>query len=841
MHIDKHEFQQQYLEKLASLHGKPLEETSDLERYQALSSLIRDYIGRQWLQSRRRRDREKQVYYLSIEFLLGRLTDMYLINLGIRDTVAAALFDLGVDLGAVEDVEEDPGLGNGGLGRLAACYLDSMAAENLPGHGCGLRYRYGFFEQGIVDGRQIEVPDDWLKTGFIYEFRRPEEAVEVRFGGTVTTEINGKLSYRHENYESVLAVPYDVPFVGYRNDTVNALRLWSAEPHRTEFVCSATRRNDCLKTIDYKNAVEAITSILYPDDSTRDGRVLRLKQQYFLTSASLQAILHDIDRRGLPLAGLSDHVAIHINDTHPALAVPELMRLLIDERGFGWDEAWQLTVGAISYTNHTILPEALETWPADLFQELLPRIHIIVNEINERFCRELWQRYPGDWDRIRAMAVLADGAVRMAHLAIVGSHSVNGVAQLHTRILKERVMSDFHRFYPDRFNNKTNGVTHRRFLAKTNPQLAELIAGTVGPDWITFPCDLLGLLPHADDPAFQDKLAAIRRHHKSKLAALVRDNTGVRLDPDALFDTHVKRIHGYKRQLMNAFHIMHLYNRLKADPGLDIAPRVFLFGGKAAPAYQLAKLAIKFITALAGVINNDKTVGDKLKVVFLENYNVSLLELLLPATDVNEQIPTASREACGTGNMKFIMNGSVIIGTLDGGNIEIMNAVGEDNIVTFGLTADEVLTLYERGGYNPWDVYNADPRVKTVLDQLVSGFLPGGPDEYRPIFDSFLHHGDHFLVLKDFAAYVDAQKEIERRWRDRRRWLGMCARNIAHSGKFSGDRTFTEYALDIWRLRPDTPVRCYCSADEDFARSQSGCILPRRPALQATLTNAAYN
>ncbi|MDT8900703.1 glycogen/starch/alpha-glucan phosphorylase [Anaeroselena agilis] len=841
MNIDKEEFQRQYLDKVAKLHGKPLEETSDGERYQALSSLIRDYIGQRWLLSRRRQRQGKQVYYLSIEFLLGRLTDMYLINLGLRDTVAAAFFDLGVDLAAILESEEDPGLGNGGLGRLAACYLDSMAAESLPGHGCGLRYRYGFFEQDFVNGRQIEVPDDWLKTGFIYEFRRSDEAVEIRFGGTVTPELNGKLRYRHENYESVLAVPYDVPVVGHLNDTVNTLRLWSAEPHRTDFVCSATNRNDCLKTIEYKNDVEAITSVLYPDDSTRDGRVLRLKQHYFLTSASLQAILADLARRDIPLTRLSDHVAVHINDTHPALAVPELMRLLIDEHGMGWDEAWSLTVATISYTNHTIMPEALETWPVDLFQALLPRIFVIVNEINERFCRELWQRYPGDWDHIRAMAVIADGTIRMAHLAIAGSHSVNGVAQLHTRILKERVMSDFHQFYPDKFNNKTNGVTHRRFLIKANPQLAALLGETVGEQWVQYPCDLLGLLPHAADPAFQDKLAAIRRWHKSKLAAQILDATGVRIDPDSIFDTHVKRIHGYKRQTLNAFHIMHLYNRLKADPGMDLTPRTFIFGGKAAPAYRLAKLTIRFINALADKINRDKTINDKIKVVFLENYNVSLLEKLLPATDVSEQIPTASREACGTGNMKFIMNGSVIIGTLDGGNIEIRNAVGEDNIITFGLTADEVLNIYERGGYNPWDIYCGDERVKTVLDQLVNGFLPGGPDEYRPIFDSFLHHGDHFLVLKDFAAYVDAQKELERRYRDRRHWLSMSVRNIAHSGKFSGDRTFTEYAVDIWRLRPEAPVRCYCSADEDFARAEGGCTLSRRPALQATLSNATYN
>ncbi len=766
---------------------------------------------------------------------------MYLIDLGIRDTVAAALFDLGVDLGAIEDIEEDPGLGNGGLGRLAACYLDSMAAEELAGHGCGLRYRYGFFEQGIVRGRQIEVPDDWLKTGFIYEFRRPDEAVEVRFGGTVSLELNGKLRYRLENYEAVQAVPYDVPVTGYLSDTVNTLRLWSAEPSRTEFVCSAENRNDCLKTIEYKNDVETITSVLYPDDSTHEGRVLRLKQHYFLTSASLQGILAGLGRRGIPIENLPDHIAIHINDTHPALAIPELMRLLLDEHGLGWDEAWRLTVATLSYTNHTILPEALEKWPVDIFQGLLPRLYIIVNEINERFCCELWQRYPGDWDRIRAMAVLADGMVHMAHLAIVGSHSVNGVAQLHTHILKERVMNNFYRFYPDRFTNKTNGVTHRRWLIKANPQLSDLIADTVGPDWVRFPCDMLRLLPHADDPSLQERLAAVRRYHKGKLAAYIRDTTGIRLDLDAIFDTQVKRIHGYKRQTLNALHILHLYNRLKADPGMELTPRVFMFGGKAAPAYHQAKRTIRLITALAELINNDKTIGDKLKVVFLENYNVSVAELLMPATDVSEQIPAASREACGTSNMKFIMNGSVIIGTLDGGNIEIRKAVGEENIVTFGLTAEEVLAYYERGGYDPWDIYRGDERVRTVLEQLVSGFLPADPDEFRPLYDAFLHHGDQYFVLKDFAPYVAAQKEIERLYRDRRRWLGMCLRNIAHSGKFSGDRTFTEYAIDIWKLRPAAPVRCYCSADDAFARAENGCSLSARFGMDIETAPPQFN
>ncbi|MCX7781011.1 MAG: glycogen/starch/alpha-glucan phosphorylase [Negativicutes bacterium] len=809
-------FKEHFIARLESMHGKPLADTSDLEQYKALASLTRDIISKQWIETNRqyRLEGQKQVYYLSIEFLLGRMLGMNLINLGLYDLCAEALADLGISLGRLEEVEEDPGLGNGGLGRLAACYLDSMAAQGLPGHGCCLRYRYGFFEQRIVAGYQKEVPDDWLNEGFAWEYRRPAEAVTVKFGGNVQAVTNGKLKYIHDNYEAVSAVPYDVPIVGFKNRTVNTLRIWSAEPVREDFVCAAYNRNDCLKAAEYKYGIEMITSVLYPDDSTYEGKILRLKQQYFLVSASLQSIVRDAKRRGIRVAALGDNIAIHINDTHPAVAIPEMMRILIDEEGLGWDEAWSITVSTMSYTNHTVLPEALETWPVEIFQQLLPRIFIIINEINERFCRELWNRYPGNWDKISSMAIIADNRIRMANLAIIASHSVNGVAELHTEILKTRVMEDFNVIYPDKFNNKTNGVAHRRWLYKVNPPLAGLLHDVIGTSWLSSPCDLLRLADHADDHSLLDRLGAVKRTNKLKLANYIKDHYGLSIDPDSIFDVQIKRIHGYKRQTMNILHIMHMYNLLRSNPSLDIIPRTFIFGGKAAPGYQQAKRTIKWINAVAALVNNDPAIQGKLKVIFLENYNVSLAELIIPGSDVSEQIPAASREACGTGNMKFMMNGAVTIGTLDGANIEIRNAVGDDNIIIFGLTAAEVMNYYRYGGYNAWEIYNSDERVKTALDQLVNGFLPAGPDEFRPLFDAFLHHNDEYFVLKDFSAYAEAQKEVERRYRDQRQWLRMCLYNIAHSGKFSGDRTFAEYAADIWKLRPAAPAACYHSDGE---------------------------
>jgi starch phosphorylase len=822
---EKEKFKAAFVDKIASLHGKTLAASSTWEKYRALAGVVSDQISRNWIVTDKRYadSGTKQVYYFSIEFLLGRMLGSNLLNLGIKDMCTAALQELDIELSKLEEQEEDAGLGNGGLGRLAACYLDSMASTQLPGHGCGIRYKYGLFEQKISDGYQQEYPDNWLNNGYAWEYRRPNEAVEVRFGGQVQMQVNGKIKYIHQDYEAILAVPYDVPVVGYQNQTVNTLRLWSAEAKLTELSCSAFNRNDCQKVIEYTHEVQTISNVLYPDDSHYEGKVLRLKQQYFMVSAGLQSIVQNYKAQHGQLHDFHKKVAIHINDTHPALAIPELMRLLLDEESLSWEEAWKITNQTMSYTNHTILPEALEKWPVDLFQSLLPRIYMIINEINEQYCQELWQQYPGEWARISTMAIIADGQVKMAHLAVVGSHSVNGVAKLHTHLLEQKVMNQFYQFYPEKFNNKTNGVTHRRWLMLANPELSELITGTIGPQWVEYPCHMTHLIKHAEDSSFQQEIARVKLHNKVNLAKYIKNHYGISVDVNSIFDVHIKRIHAYKRQSLNLLQIMDLYNRLRANPNLDIVPRTFIFGGKAAAGYYIAKHTIKLVHTLADLINNDLTIQNKIKVVFMENYNVSLAELIIPATDVSEQIPTASFEACGTGNMKFMMNGAVTIGTLDGANVEIKAAVGDKNIIMFGLTANEVLDYYKDGGYNPWDVYRSDPRVQTILEQLVNGFLPAGREEFRNHYDSFLNQGDHFFVLKDFAAYVDAQNQVDRLFKDRSTWLNMCIHNIAHSGKFSSDRTFTEYSMDIWKLHPDIPVRCDCPADNAFTAALNGC------------------
>lgn len=797
----KEEMKKTFINKIERKYGKTLKQSNNRERFGALAELARDFISEHWIESRNRPRKEcsKQVYYFSIEFLMGRMLESYLTSLGIREICEEALSDLGVSLRELVDYEEDAGLGNGGLGRLAACYLDSMAALGVQGHGYGLRYRYGLFEQRIISGYQHEYPDNWLKDGFyVWEYRRPEEAVIVKFGGSVRVRSNGRTEYTLENYEPLLAVPYDVPITGHRNDHVNTLRLWSAEVPVAEHGCSLDR--GCNGVVDYLHGVEAMTDTLYPDDTRYEGKILRLKQQYFLVSAGLQSILrhHLVNYDSLSM--LPEKVAIHINDTHPSLAVPELMRLLMDEYGMGWDEAWHITTKTISYTNHTVLPEALEKWPEDFIKGLLPRVYMIIVEINERFCRSLWELYPGDWDRIARMAVIAEGQVRMAHLAIVGSYSVNGVARLHTEILKKEVMSDFYQLSPTKFSSITNGVTHRRWMLVANPLLAGLITDTIGPRWVEDPCRLKDLEKYARDAAFLDELHNIKTKNKLELAKYVRDHCGINLDVNSIFDSHIKRIHAYKRQSLNALHILHLYNCLRDDPGLEMPPRTFIFGGKAAPGYYKAKRTIKLINALADKINNDPAINGKIKVLFMENYNVSLAERIIPASDVSEQIPAASLEACGTGNMKFMMNGALILGTLDGANIEIRDSVGNDNIFIFGLTAEEVLSYYRYGGYNPWDIYHSDQRIKTVLDQLISGFLPAEKDDFRTHFDAFLPYGDRFFVLKDFASYVDAQKTIGERYRNRNEWQKMCVVNIARSGNFAGDRTFAEYSTGIWGM-----------------------------------------
>lgn len=794
MLLDKEQCKADFQKRLLALSGTGLDEASDYDKYTALSSLIRDYIGQQWVNTTRRYDaqKQKQVYYFSIEFLPGRLLDTYLRNLGIRETWVEALAELGISYSELAHAEHDAGLGNGGLGRLAACLLDSLASLGLPGHGCGIRYTYGLFEQAIVDGIQVEKPDIWLKDLNIWEYRKAAKAVLVQFGPPLG---------------AVKAVPYDIPLIGDGGNTVNTLRLWSAE------VCDEFNVNystfapaDYRKLLEYKNWVESISQILYPDDRYEEGRVLRLVQEYFLVSAGVQSIIRHIKcKQGPGLASLADQIAIHINDTHPALAIPELMRILMDEEGLGWNEAWQITTHTISYTNHTVLPEALEKWPVSQLQSLLPRIYEIIHEINERFCADLWQRYPGEWDRIAAMAVIADGYVKMAHLAVVGSYSVNGVAKLHTRILQDDLLKPFYQYTAEKFNNKTNGITHRRWLLSANPGLADLITASIGPAWLRQPETLEKLLPYAGDASFQQKLAAIKCQRKQALAKWIGDRYQISLDSDSIFDVQIKRIHAYKRQLLNALRIMDLYNRLKDNPGLDIPPRTFIFAGKAAPGYYLAKKIIQLICTLAKQINADSSIQGKIKIVFVENYGVTLAERIIPAADISEQISTAGKEASGTSNMKFMMNGAITVGTLDGANVEIREAVGEDNIIIFGLTAEEVAACYQTGQCDPMIVYHQNERARRCVNQLIDGSLPVIGDELKPLYDYLLQKDGHFLELRDFASYLEAQEKIDRLFRNERDRWRMAVTNIAHSGRFSSDRTVREYADNIWHIRPSFP------------------------------------
>lgn len=789
--LTKEECKAALQKRILALAGTSLDEASAADKYAALASLIRDYIGQRWVDTTRYYDdqKQKQVYYFSIEFLPGRLLDTNLRNLGLREVWCEALAELGIDYTELANAERDAGLGNGGLGRLAACFLDSLASLGLPGHGCGIRYTYGLFEQSIIDGVQVEKPDTWLSDLDIWEYRKAGKAVMVEFGPPLGT---------------VKAVPYDIPVIGFDNRTVNTLRLWSAELRDGLNVnYSSLTPGDIRKLLEYKNWVEAISQILYPDDRYEEGRHLRLVQEYFLVSAGLKSIIRHIKRKqGSNLSYLANQIAIHINDTHPALAIPELMRILMDEEGMGWDEAWDITTHTISYTNHTVLPEALEKWPVDQLRSLLPRIYEIIHEINERFCAELWKRYPGEWDRIAAMAVIADGFVKMAHLAVAGSHSVNGVAELHSRILQDDLLHLFYQHTPQKFNNKTNGITHRRWLLSANPGLAGLITDTIGPAWLQRPTELERLLPFTASTAFQQKLTVVKQDRKEALAKFIFDNYHITLDTHSLFDVQVKRIHAYKRQLLNALRIMELYQRLKADPGLDILPRTFIFAGKAAPGYYLAKKVIQLIVTLSKQINNDPAIQDKLKIVFLENYNVSLAELIIPAADISEQISTAGKEASGTSNMKFMMNGAITIGTLDGANVEIREAVGDENIVIFGLTAEEAAACYQTGQCDPMIIYNQDERVRNCVNQLIDGSLPVIGDEFKPLYEYLLHPNGAFLELQDFAAYLDAQAKIDRLFRNKHARWQMAIKNIAHSGRFSSDRTVKEYADAIWHIRP---------------------------------------
>ncbi|WP_413308020.1 glycogen/starch/alpha-glucan phosphorylase [Bacillus sp. 1P10SD] len=789
------EFKKTFLKRLEMLCGKNFSESSNRDHYQTLGNMIREYVSNDWIATNERYHaaQGKQVYYLSIEYLLGKLLRQNLINLGIEETVQEGLQELGIDLGELEELESDAGLGNGGLGRLAACFLDSLASLNLPGHGHGIRYKHGLFEQKIVDGYQVELPEQWLRSGNVWEIRKVDYAVKIPFWGKVEAKMeNERLVFHHLNAETVTAVPHDMPVIGYKSNTINTLRLWNAEPSQFPF------HKDILK---YKRETESISEFLYPDDTHDDGKILRLKQQYFLVSASIQSIIKSYRKQHTSLNQIHEHICIHINDTHPVLAIPELMRILIDEEGFDWEQAWEITQNTISYTNHTTLSEALEKWPIHIFQPLLPRIYMIIEEINERFCSELWNQTPGEWERIRGLAILADDFVKMAHLAIVGSFSVNGVAKLHTEILKQREMNQFYQLYPEKFNNKTNGIAHRRWLLKANPKLSSLISESIGESWTYSGTELSSLLNFQHDTAFLEQLLKIKNENKQVLADIILDKTGVAVDTQAIFDVQVKRLHAYKRQLLNVLHIMHLYNKIREDSSFSLVPRVFIFGAKASPGYYYAKKIIKLINTVAEKINNDPKVNDRLKVIFLENYRVSLAEKIFPAADVSEQISTASKEASGTGNMKFMINGALTVGTLDGANIEIKELVGDSNIFTFGLSAEEVLHYYQHGGYQSVDYYHHDVRIRQAVDQLVNGFFPGVYNEFEPIFDSLLEENDQYFVLKDFASYADIQRSVGEAFNDTLRWQKMSLSNIAHAGYFSSDRTIQEYADGIWGIK----------------------------------------
>lgn len=796
MFSNKEDFKDSFLKRLEMMYGKKFDESTKRDQYQTLGNMVREHISSNWITTNEwnRANNNKQVYYLSIEFLLGRLLGQNLLNLGIRDVVHEGFADLGINLEEIEESEADAGLGNGGLGRLAACFLDSLASLNLPGHGMGIRYKHGLFDQKIVDGYQVELPEQWLRHGNVWEVRKPDQAIEIAFWGKVEhSSKNGKLVFRHIHSENIMAVPYDMPVIGFETSTVNSLRLWSAEP------APNPPHRDVLA---YKRETEAVSEFLYPDDTHDEGKILRLKQQYFLVSASLQSIIRSYRKKNNNLHDFHKHVAIHVNDTHPVLAIPELMRILLDEENMEWDEAWHITFNTISYTNHTTLSEALEKWPLHIFKPLLPRIYMIVEELNERFCKELWNRFPGDWKRIENMAIIAHGVVKMAHLAIVGSHSVNGVAKIHSDILKNREMKLFHQIYPQKFNNKTNGITHRRWLLKANPELTNLITETIGTDWIKNPHLMIELKRHIYDPLLKEDFGTVKRKRKLILADLIEKNTGISVDAHSIFDVQVKRLHAYKRQLLNVLHIMYLYNRLKEDSNFTIHPRTFIFGAKASPGYYYAKKIIKLINSLADKVNGDPKVSQMIKVIFMENYRVSLAEYIFPATDVSEQISTASKEASGTGNMKFMMNGALTMGTLDGANIEIMEEVGKENIFTFGLKADEVLNYYENGGYRSTEYYHHDLRIRQVIDQLTNGFFPDTEGEFEAIKDSLLYENDQYFVLRDFASYIDAQEQLEIGYKNQDKWLEKALLNIAHSGYFSSDRTIREYAESIWDIHP---------------------------------------
>lgn len=811
MDIVKEELKKKIVGNMRMLYRKDIEEATVEQAYQAVSYALRDYIIDMWMDTHRQYEKEdlKTVYYLSMEFLMGRALGNNIINMKAVPVVKEVIEELGFNLENIEEQEPDPALGNGGLGRLASCFLDSLSTLGYPAYGCGIRYKYGMFKQAIENGYQVEKPDNWLKDGYPFEIKRQEYAVEVKFGGYVRYERtpDGRDHFTQENYRSVMAVPYDIPIVGYGNGIVNSLRIWDAQAIN-DFELDSFDKGDYQKAVEQENLARTITEVLYPNDNHYAGKELRLKQQYFFISASLQRAISKYMEKHDDIHGLPEKVCFQMNDTHPTVAVGELMRILLDEYFLEWDDAWNITNRCCAYTNHTIMSEALEKWPIELFQKLLPRVYQIIDEINRRFVCFIQDKYPGDYKKVEKMAILYDGQVRMANLAIVGGYSVNGVAALHTEILKKEQLKDFYELWPEKFSNKTNGITQRRFLLHGDPLLAEWATKKIGNDlWISDLSQLEGLMKYAEDSDAQKEFMEIKYKNKLKLAEYIKEHNGVEVDPNSIFDVQVKRLHEYKRQLLNILHVIYLYNELQKDPTKDFYPRTFIFGAKASAGYKRAKAIIKLINSVADVVNNDPVVNGKIKVVFIENYRVSNAEKIFAAADVSEQISTASKEASGTGNMKFMLNGAITLGTLDGANVEILEEVGKENAVIFGLTADEVIAYEHSGEYDPKEIYNSDENVKLIVDQLIDGtFSPDEQDVFRELYDSLLNGSDgnrpdQFFILKDFEEYKKAQEKIGEMYKDRSRWAAAAITNVAKSGKFSSDRTIEEYVKDIWHLK----------------------------------------
>ena len=791
-----------------TLFRKEIEEASEQQIFQAVGYAVKDAIMDAWIATQKEYEKSdpKIVYYMSMEFLMGRALGNNLINLTFYDEVKEALEEIGLDLNTIEDQEPDAALGNGGLGRLAACFLDSLATLGYAAYGCGIRYRYGMFKQQIVDGYQVEVPDMWLKNGNPFELRRPEYAKTVKFGGYVRVENrNGRNMFIQEGYQSVLAVPVDLPVVGYGNNVINTLRIWDAEAINS-FELDRFDKGEYEKAVEQENLARNLVEVLYPNDNHMAGKELRLKQQYFFVSASVQEAVAKYKKKHSDIRKFYEKATFQLNDTHPTVAVAELMRILMDEEGLEWDEAWDVTTKTCAYTNHTIMAEALEKWPIELFSRLLPRIYQIVEEINRRFVNQIQEQYPGNYEKVKKMAIIMDGQVKMAHLAIVAGYSVNGVAKLHTEILKKQELKDFYEMMPQKFNNKTNGITQRRFLLHGNPLLAKWVTAHVGDEWITDLPRIKELALYVDDEKAQHEFMNIKYQNKVRLAKYIKEHNGVDVDPRSIFDVQVKRLHEYKRQLMNILHVMYLYNQIKEHPDMDFYPRTFIFGAKAAAGYMRAKLTIKLINSVADVINNDASINGKLKVVFIEDYRVSNAEWIFAAADVSEQISTASKEASGTGNMKFMLNGAVTLGTMDGANVEIVEEVGEENAFIFGMSADEVIALEKQGGYDPSQLFNTDQDIRHVLMQLINGeYSPNDPERFRELYNALLVDGgynrpDPYFILKDFRSYAEAQKRVEAAYRDEKGWAKMAMLNVAHAGKFTSDRTIQEYVDDIWKL-----------------------------------------